>query len=418
MDEPDSFGSWIRRRRKAQDLTREVLAAQVGCAVVTIRKIEADERRPSRQIAERLALALAIPTEDHEAFLRAARAELAVSRLTPPPTPTAPPLPLPNAAPVLRGYHLHEQIGTGGFGAVYRATQPGVHREVAIKVITPERANQPEFIRRFEAEARLVARLEHPHIVPLYDYWREPAGAYLVMRYMRGGSVQAALTAPWPLERCTRLLDEVGPALAFAHRQGVIHRDLKPANLLLDADGAVYLADFGIAKEFSAMRSEDMTQPDAVVGSPEYLSPEQLRDEPLTPATDIYGLGLLLYVLLAGAHPLRGLPPAERLARQLTTPLPPLAGVHPELPNAIEAVLQRATAKAPATRYQDVAALAASWRQALGTTPGSPTVPETTPPGYEAVVADDVPTETATIIENPYKGLRAFSEADATDFFE
>ena len=150
MDEPVSFGYWIRRRRKALDLTREALAQQVGCAIVTIRKIEADERRPSRQIAERLAECLQIPPGDRAAFLQAARAELAVDRLAMPPSPPLSP-PLSPRRPVerfpgqqaLKGYELHEQIGAGGFGAVYRAEQPGVGREVAVKIIRPEYANHP-----------------------------------------------------------------------------------------------------------------------------------------------------------------------------------------------------------------------------------------------------------------------------------
>src|SRR5262249_30575558 len=133
----------------------------------------------------------------------------------------------------LKGYELHELIGEGGFGAVYRATQPGVGREVVIKLIRPEHANRPEFIRRFEAEAQLVARLEHPAIVPLYDYWREGGGAYLVMRYIRGGNLHAALqSGAWSLDQTTRLLNQIGAGLAFAHRSGVVHRDLKPANIL------------------------------------------------------------------------------------------------------------------------------------------------------------------------------------------
>src|SRR5262249_52890209 len=199
MDSTSWFGEWWRRRRRALDLTRDELALQVGCAAATIKKIEADERRPSKQLAERLAICLDIPDADRAAFLKAARAELAVDRLAPlPPTPlpsppTRHPRERPTPSPPPRGYPRHAQLGGGGFGVVYRAEQPGVGREVAVKVIVPEYANHPEFIRRFEAEAQVVARLEHPHIVPLYDYWRESSGAYLVMRYIRGGSLQRAL---------------------------------------------------------------------------------------------------------------------------------------------------------------------------------------------------------------------------------
>jgi WD40 repeat protein/transcriptional regulator with XRE-family HTH domain len=411
MDESESFGFWIRRRRKALDLTHKVLADQVGCAVITIRKIEADERRPSRQIAERLAECLAVPPADREAFMRAARAELAAFRLPTPPTPSPLSLPSPRSTPpALRGYQVHEQIGAGGFGTVYRATQPGINREVAIKLIAPEFANHPDFVRRFEAEAQLVARLEHPFIVPLYDYWRDPSGAYLVMRYLRGGSVQAALTAPWSLERCSLLLADIGPALAFAHRQGVIHRDLKPANLLLDTEGRAYLADFGIARELHRAQPDDHTQPAVVIGSPEYLAPEQFADAPLTPAADIYGLGLALYVLLAGAPPYHSVAPVERLAQRLNGPLPPLAALRSDLPAAVDAALQRATARLPADRYQTIEAFLADWQRAVGA-PGAATASIT------AGSIERAPIEQRAPSANPYKGLRAFGEGDAADFF-
>src|SRR6266511_4361728 len=152
----------------------------------------------------------------------------------------------------LRGYRLLEQVGAGSFGSVHRAFQPQVGREVAIKTINPRFANDPEFIRRFEAEAQLVARLEHPHVVPLYDFWREPYGAYLVMRYLRGGSLRERLAhGPLGLQEAARLLDQMAQALMAAHRQGVVHRDVKPANILFDEDGNAYLSDFGIARDLA-----------------------------------------------------------------------------------------------------------------------------------------------------------------------
>src|SRR5688500_6571722 len=149
----------------------------------------------------------------------------------------------------LRGYEIREQIGVGGFGSVYRAYQPLLKREVAIKVILPQYANLPDFIRRFEVEAELVARLEHPYIVPLFDYWREPDRAYLVMRLLRGGTLSSSIK-PGGLsaQQATHILDQIADALFIAHRNHVIHRDMKPANILLDEDGNAYLTDFGIAK--------------------------------------------------------------------------------------------------------------------------------------------------------------------------
>jgi len=134
---------------------------------------------------------------------------------------------------IIRGYELQTLIGAGGFGAVYRAYQTAVRREVAIKVILQRFANQPEFIRRFEAEAQLVARLEHSHIVPLYDYWRDPEGAYLVMRFLRGGSLRDLLNkGALSLDTTARVLDQIAGALMTAHRRNVVHRDLKPDNIL------------------------------------------------------------------------------------------------------------------------------------------------------------------------------------------
>ena len=154
---------------------------------------------------------------------------------------------------IIKGYELGERLGGGAYGAVYRATQPQVGREVAIKIILPEFANQPDFIRRFESEAQLVAHLEHLHIVPLYDYWREPDGAYLVMRLMKGGSLADSLreNGAWEPSDAARLVDQIASALEAAHKQGVVHRDLKPANILLDEDGNAYLSDFGIPRKWA-----------------------------------------------------------------------------------------------------------------------------------------------------------------------
>ena len=135
----------------------------------------------------------------------------------------------------LRGYAIHEAIGEGAFGRVYAATQPGTDRRVAVKVIRPDLADSAEFVRRFETEAQLVARLEHPHIVPLYDYWREPGGAYLVFRYLAGGTARDAVISggPWSLTRTSRLVEEIGGALMAAHSAGVTHNDVKAANVVL-----------------------------------------------------------------------------------------------------------------------------------------------------------------------------------------
>jgi WD40 repeat protein/DNA-binding SARP family transcriptional activator len=297
----------------------------------------------------------------------------------------------------LRGYRLLEQVGEGAFGAVHRAFQPQVGREVAVKVIHPRLAKDPEFIRRFDAEAQLVARLEHPHVVPLYDYWRDPDGAYLVMRFLRGGSLQEALRqGPLALEIAVRVLDQVAQALASAHRQGVVHRDVKPANILFDEEGNAYLSDFGIAKEIAAAHdsiSGGTSSPFAY-----YLSPEEVRGETPSSRADIYSLGLVLFEMLAGRHPYAGAPLRALPEKHLLEPVPSLRPARPDIPSSVDGIIERATAKDPEVRFADTSALALAFRAALG-----PAAPAVSVPAVE--------------VRNPYKGLRPFLEADAADFF-
>ncbi len=265
------------------------------------------------------------------------------------------------AGQTIKGYELLERIGTGGFGAVYRAYQSTMGREVAVKIILPGYANQPEFIRRFEAEAQLVARLEHLHIVPLYDYWRGPDGAYLVMRWLRGGSLRDALEeGPFSLEAAALLLDQVVSALATAHANGIVHRDLKTTNILLDEEGNAYLADFGIAKDLDQPVNASPAD-EQLIGSP---SPEQARGEPITPQTDIYSLGVTLYEILTGTQPFPGMNAIERLFKHINDPIPLIETLDPHVRDEINDVIQRATANNPKHRYADVLAMAAAFRDA------------------------------------------------------
>jgi WD40 repeat protein/DNA-binding SARP family transcriptional activator len=295
----------------------------------------------------------------------------------------------------LRGYRLVEKIGEGAFGVVHRATQPQIGREVAIKAVPPELANHPDFVRRFEREAQIVARLEHPHIVPLYDYWREPDAAYLVMRFLRGGSLEELVTAgPLEPERAAQVLDQVAAALSAAHRQGVVHRDVKPGNVLLDEEGNAYLTDFGVALDAGSPERSTGTM---LRGTPGYLSPEQVRLDPASPQTDVYALGIVAYEMLTGTHPFPDSPMQELLDHHLREAIPSVRETRPELPPAVDAVIARATAKDARERFSEALELAAAFRAALW---GGTTV-----------------AERAVEIRNPYKGLRAFLEADAADFF-
>ncbi|MCL4248342.1 MAG: protein kinase [Anaerolineae bacterium] len=380
----------------------------------------------------------------------------------------------------IKGYELHERIGSGGFGVVHRATQTTVGREVAIKIVLPHFANHPDFIRRFETEAQLIARLEHPFIVPLYDYWRDPEGAFLVMRLMRGGNLRDALAnnGPYELEAAALLLDQITSALSMAHRNEIVHRDLKPANVLLDEDGNAYLSDFGIAKDVA--RTEDkLTATGVMLGSPDYLSPEQARSEPVRPQTDIYSLGVVLYEVLTGHHPFPDVSSVERIYKHLNEPLPLIDFLPLDVTDDINAIIQKATAKNPAMRYGDVLEMVVDYRRGADLSKRSPesileqltlreqqilqmitdgcsnkeiaeqlfitvgTVKWHIRQVYQKLhvrsrvqailrarelnlivsdTTDEYSPGEATIVawpepENPYKGLRAFQTADARDFF-
>ena len=304
------------------------------------------------------------------------------------------------AEPILiKGYEVLELIGQGGFGAVYRATQPVLGREVAIKVILPEFANSDEFIRRFEAEAQLVARLEHPHIVPLFDYWREPDSAYLVMRFIRGGSLTDELRQgkKWTPEATLRLLEQIGGALITAHRNQVVHRDIKPDNILLDEDHNAYLSDFGIAR---MLDNQDVSD-DGISGSLAYMAPEQLEGLDVTPRADVYSLALVLYEMLTGESVFGDTDPEHIITRRLYNVSYSPVSLTAELPEAIKSCLFRATFKDPDDRHADMREFIEDFRRSAAE-------------GQADLLVAEID---LSAISNPYKGLRPFEEADALDFF-
>ncbi|MCW5861942.1 MAG: protein kinase [Anaerolineae bacterium] len=299
----------------------------------------------------------------------------------------------------IRGYEIIEELGHGGFSTVYRAAQPAVRREVAVKVIAARYADDADFIRRFETEAQTIARLEHAHIVPLYDYWREPGGAYLVMRYLRGGNLKTALAGRgWPPERVAPLVDQIAAALHVAHRHGIVHRDVKPANILLDIEGDAYLSDFGIAQLLQ--RNDEPRNPDIFEGTPDYVAPEQAQGMPVSPLSDQYSLGLVVFEALIGRPPFEADSLHHILNRQLHEQLPSVCAQCPDIPLAVDEVLRQATAKDPADRFPDILAFAHAFRTAVehGSLPA--TLQELPP-----------------IVGNPYKGLLSFNELDAGHFY-
>ncbi|MEP7285990.1 MAG: serine/threonine-protein kinase, partial [Chloroflexota bacterium] len=202
-------------------------------------------------------------------------------------------------------YEITEIIGKGGMAVVYQARQPSMARDVAVKVISSELTNNTEFISRFEHEVRLIAHLQHAHILPVYDFGREDATIFLVMRLVDGGSMDQMLrTGGLPIQQTARLLEQIASALTYAHGEGVVHRDLKPNNILIDKSGSPYLTDFGIAK---LIKNDAMlTATGMVMGTPSYMAPEQWRGESVDARTDIYALGCMLYEMLTGQLPFYG----------------------------------------------------------------------------------------------------------------
>jgi WD40 repeat protein/serine/threonine protein kinase len=262
----------------------------------------------------------------------------------------------------IRAYELQSAVGSGGFGTVYHAMQDVIDREVAVKVIRDKYANQPQFIRRFETEARIIARLEHPHIVPLYDYWRDPDGAYLIMRWLPGGSLRDRMKAKrfTPVD-VVKVLNQIASALALAHSRDIIHRDIKPENILLDDQENVYLTDFGIAVDL--VHDQDVAMENMSYGSPEYVAPEQLIEKKVSPQSDIYSLGIMLYEMLANVRPFSGASTQEIVKMQVRNPVPSLKLSRPDLPPEIDTIIWQATAKKPSARYDDVLALALAFQQ-------------------------------------------------------
>ncbi|MBZ0316131.1 MAG: serine/threonine protein kinase, partial [Anaerolineae bacterium] len=279
------------------------------------------------------------------------------------------PLPPISTGQTIKGYELEYVIGKGGFAVVYRAYQALVEREVAVKIFDPQFANHPNFIRRFELEAQIIAQLEHLHIVPLYDYWREPNAAYIVMRLFKGGNLSESIQKnSWGLTAAARLLNQVAAALSHTHRKGVVHLDLKPSNILLDEENNAYLADFGIAKKL--VGKADATQEEGLFGSPAYMSPEQIRGEAITPQADVYSLGVLLFEVLTRQLPFDELTDTALMDRHLFDPVPAVNEIRGDLPPVINEVIQRATAKKLEVRYADVLSFAADFTRVVESVEG------------------------------------------------
>ncbi len=261
-------------------------------------------------------------------------------------------------------YQIVQKIGEGGMGAVYKADQPSIPRAVVIKVLGSAFADAPDARDRFRRELDMITRLEHPHILPVYDYGEVNDSPYIVMRFMTGGSLQDRLQGgTMTRSDGLRLLDQVALALDFAHDRGIVHRDLKPANILVDDAGNAYLADFGLAKSISG--TQDLTATGSTLGSPAYMSPEQARGEKLTRQSDIYAFSILVYRMLSGRLPFEADTAWGFITAHLSEEPVPIRRYAPDLPPAVEAVLADGLAKDPLPRPERATDLMVSLRAGL-----------------------------------------------------
>jgi serine/threonine protein kinase len=280
------------------------------------------------------------------------------------------------------GYMVQEFLGAGGMAAVYRAYHDGMGREVALKVLAESLAGDEAFRQRFLREARAVAKVEHPHIIPVYEAGQVRGVPYIAMRLVRGGDLRAMVDrdGPMPARRAAAFLSPVASALDTAHEAGLVHRDVKPANMLVDVGRLrpehVYLSDFGLARrvdrhgqDVTSLTTAGLTTPGQFMGTPEYASPEQITGQDVDGRADQYALGCVAHTLLTGEAPFSRGEAVAVMYAQLYDPPPLVTVVRRDLPGAVNKVLGRAMEKQPEDRYESCAAFADALREALGLSP-------------------------------------------------
>ena len=248
-------------------------------------------------------------------------------------------------------YRILEQIGIGGMATVYKAYQSGMDRYVAVKILPQHLKEDEQFAQRFQREARAIAKLEHAHILPVYDYGEQENITFIAMRYVEAGTLKEYMSkGPLPLEEINRLIGQIGMALDYAHRLGAIHRDVKPGNILVDSQGDTYLTDFGLARMMGS--SQQFTGSGVSIGTPAYMSPEQGKGVKADHRSDIYALGIILYEMVTGRVPYEAETPLAVMLKHITDPLPLPREAKPDVPEPVERVILRALAKEPMHRFQ------------------------------------------------------------------
>src|SRR5256714_1187074 len=247
-------------------------------------------------------------------------------------------------------YRIVRKLGTGGMANVYLAEDEVLGRRVAIKILNDRHAGDDQFVERFRREAKNAASLSHPNIVSIYDRGEAEGTYYIAMEYLDGRSLKELIVArgPAPVNVSIDYARQILAAIRFAHRHGIVHRDIKPHNVLVDAEGRLKVTDFGIARAGASQ----MTEAGSIIGTAQYLSPEQARGAPVDQTSDLYSVGVVLYELLTGVVPFSGDTPVEIAMKHLSSPPEPPSLKRAEIPRELDLVILRALAKDPADRYQ------------------------------------------------------------------
>ncbi len=292
----------------------------------------------------------------------------------------------PYIGKTLGSYQILEQIGQGGMATIFKAYQPSMDRYVAVKILPTHFSNDETFVARFTQEARTLANLEHPHILPVHDYGEQEGITYLVMRYVDAGTLKDLIIQRGPLEltETVRIMGQLCRALGYAHSQGIVHRDIKPTNVLIDQRGDAFLTDFGIAKLVAG--TAQYTATGAVVGTPAYMAPEQGMGQPLDGRCDIYAMGVMLYEMVTGQVPFDAETPLAILMQHVNAALPLPRYIKPDLPEAVERVILKALAKLPADRFQTAEEMGDTLQKAVAGLPTEIDLPAAPVDGPTAVI--------------------------------
>jgi hypothetical protein len=287
-------------------------------------------------------------------------------------------------------YRIVEQIGLGGMATVYKAFQPALDRYVAIKVLPAYYAHEPGFAKRFIREAKAVAKLTHPHVLPIYDFGQEDNQSYIVMQYVGAGTLKDMLGQPISLVATADIVEQIADALDYAHDQGIIHRDVKPSNVLMDRGRWVMLSDFGLAKMVEG--SVQLTGSGVGVGTPTYMAPEQGQGLKVDQRADVYSLGVILYEMVTGRVPFEAETPMAIVVKHITESLPLPRKINPDLPESVERIILKALAKSTDDRYETAGKMAKALRKAVAglDTAVAEAVPSPPPVAAEAIEAPTV----------------------------